>query len=65
VLSALRYLGPNHVTSKALAQVRSILREPEFEFLRAETSAMPSCLSGTFYRVEHPEPAAQAEAAPA
>lgn len=52
-LSALRYLGPEHVTAEVIVQIRSVLPEAEFEVLRAETSAMPTWLSDTFFHFEH------------
>jgi hypothetical protein len=53
-LSALRYLGPGHVTPQVIAQVRSALPAKEFKVLREETGAMPAWLSDTFFRYEHP-----------
>jgi hypothetical protein len=56
-LTALRYLGPEGVSSEAIARVRSALPEEEFAVLRGATTAMPSWLSGAFFHFEHPRPA--------
>ena len=54
-LAALRYLGPERVTSAVISQVRTKLPAAEFTALREETAAMPAWLSDAFFRYEHTE----------
>jgi hypothetical protein len=51
-LSALWYLGKNHVTPEVVARIHSQLPEEEFEALKAAKSSMPAWMSNALHLYE-------------